>query len=260
MKTSKTIKKDPAKIQEPGTTTEKEIEYRNNLGTYFENSEGSTVDKLQNFAKYVPRQSLTKFISKYEIFNKILSVQGSIIECGVYMGGGLMTWAQLSAILEPTNQQRKIVGFDTFSGFVKISEEDKKGKSVNSKKGGYAADTFEDLKKCIELYDSNRFIGHIPKASLVRGDIKHTLPEYLENNPHTVVSLLYLDMDIFEPTKAAIELLVPRMPKGAIIAFDELNHDKWPGETLAVLKTIGIKNLRLQRIPFGNFLSFAVIE
>ncbi len=89
MKTSKTTKKDPAKIQEPGTTTEKEIEYRNNLGTYFENSEGSTVDKLQNFTKYVPRQSLTKFISKYEIFNKILSVQGSIIECGVYMGGGL---------------------------------------------------------------------------------------------------------------------------------------------------------------------------
>lgn len=254
------MKKDPSRIQEPKTSTENEIEYRNNLEVYFKNSDGSNVEKLQNFTKYVPRQSLTKFISKYEIFKKVLDVQGSIIECGVYLGGGLMTWAQLSAILEPTNHQRKVIGFDTFSGFPKITKEDKKGKSVNSKKGGYNVDAYEDLKKCIELYDSNRFIGHIPKISLVKGDLTKILPQYLENNPHTIISLLYLDVDIFEPTKVALEHLIPRMPKGAIIAFDELNHENWPGETLAVLKTIGIKNLRIQRISFGNLLSFAVIE
>ncbi len=150
--------KDPSLIQDPGFSTEKEVQYRVDMETYFKDSVGSNVEKLQNFTKYVPRKNLTKFISKYEIFKKILNVQGSIIECGVYLGGGLMTFAQLSAIFEPVNNQRKIIGFDTFSGFTELSEEDKKGKSVHSKKGGLAVDTYEDLKKCIELYDSNRFI------------------------------------------------------------------------------------------------------
>ncbi|MFC2051128.1 TylF/MycF/NovP-related O-methyltransferase [Chloroflexota bacterium] len=255
-------KKDPSRVQEPRTSTERDIEYRIDLETYFESSIGSNVEKLQNFAKYVPRQTLTRFISKYEIFKKILNIQGSIVECGVFLGGGLMTFAQLSAILEPVNHQRKIIGFDTFSGVTDLSKEDEKGESVHAKKGGFAIDAraYEDLKRCIELYDSNRFISHIPKVFLVKGDVKETLPKYLEDNPHTVVSLLYLDMDVFQPTRVAIERLVPRMPKGAIIAFDELNANNWPGETLAVLETIGIKNLCIERFTFESFISFAVIE
>ena len=53
--------------------------------------------KISNFTKFVPRQNLTYFLAKYEIFKKILNVNGSIIECGVLFGGGLMTFAQLSA-------------------------------------------------------------------------------------------------------------------------------------------------------------------
>jgi hypothetical protein len=36
------------------------------------------------------------------------------------------------------------------------------------------------------------------------------------------VSLLYLDFDIYEPTAVALEHFLPRMPKGSIVAFDEL--------------------------------------
>jgi len=74
------------------------------------------------------------------------------------------------------------------------------------------------------------------------------------------VSLLYLDVDIYKPTKIAIEQLVPRMPKGAVIVFDQLNNEGFPGETIAILKTIGINNLRIQRFSFDSFISFAIIE
>ena len=63
-----------------------------------------------------------------------------------------------------------------------------------------------------------------------------------------------------EPTKAAIETLLPRMPKGAVIAFDELNQRMWPGETMAVLETVGIRGLRLERTPMVPQISFAVLE
>jgi hypothetical protein len=50
------------------------------------------------------------------------------------------------------------------------------------------------------------------------------------------------------------------MPKGAVLAFDELDQAQWPGETMAVLETVGLRNLRIQRFPWHSALSFAVIE
>ena len=38
--------------------------------------------KLRNFEKYVTRQSLSRFIARYELFKMIKDTQGSIIECG----------------------------------------------------------------------------------------------------------------------------------------------------------------------------------
>lgn len=95
---------------------------------------------------------------------------------------------------------------------------------------------------------------------MVQGDLSKTAPAYLESNPHLVVSLLYLDLDLYEPTKKALEVFLPRMPKGAVIAFDELNAKIFPGETIAVMEQIGIRNLRIERFPFDSYVSFAVLE
>ncbi|EUA12076.1 putative dTDP-6-deoxy-L-hexose 3-O-methyltransferase [Mycobacterium kansasii 732] len=95
---------------------------------------------------------------------------------------------------------------------------------------------------------------------LVKGDAQQTIPAYLADNQHTVVALLYLDFDLFEPTLAAIRTFLPRMPKGAVLAFDELNQKYWPGETLAVLESAGIRNLRIRRFPFTPQISYAVLD
>jgi len=251
---------DPSRFKETKIQSPKESDYRRSVSEYFSRGVGTTTEKLENFAKYVPRQVLTTFLYRYEMFKRILTVQGSIVECGVLFGGGLMTWAQLSAILEPVNHQRRIIGFDTFSGFADIADEDRTGTSSYLHQGEYAVDSHEDLQQAIALFDRNRFLSHIPKVELVKGDIGKTLPEFLASHQHTVVSLLYLDFDLFEPTRIALEQLVPRMPKGAIIAFDQLNSSAWPGETLAVMRTLGIRNLRIERCSFESARSFAVLD
>ncbi|CAN5652403.1 hypothetical protein BH20ACT11_BH20ACT11_00230 [soil metagenome] len=226
---------------------------------YFEAGSDSTLDKIENFAKYIPRQTLAKLLARYEIFNKILSVNGSIVECGVLRGGGLFTFAKLSSIFEPVNHTRKVIGFDTFEGFPSIHEKDRQGTSSHLQEGGLSADVYEELHQGVELYDANRAVGHIPKIELVKGDIKETAPKYLEDNPHLVVSLLYLDVDLYEPTKVALECFLDRMPKGGIICFDELNAKMFPGETTAVQEVIGLNNLRIERFPFDSYLSYAVL-
>lgn len=172
-----------------------------------------------------------------------------------------MSWAQISAILEPINWTRQIIGFDTFEGFPSLAEQDTRtSQSQFAHVGGLAMDSYQDLQNAIALYDQNRNLGHLQKVQLVKGDATKTIPEYLNQNPHTVISLLYLDFDIYEPTKVALEHFLPRMPKGAIVAFDELNAPTWPGETEAVLEVVGIKNLRLQRFEFDTLVSYAVLE
>jgi len=235
-------------------------DYRKKLDVHIEKCSGTLAWKMQNFTRFVPKQALSRFLHRAEMFNRVLNIQGSIVECGVLGGFGLMTWAQLSAIYEPLNWQRKIIGFDTFSGFPQISEKDLATEISCKRPGGLALDSYAEILESIALYDSNRFLGQINKVELVKGDILETVPKYLKNNPATLISLMYLDVDIYEPTKIALEYFVPRMPKGAIIAFDELNDDSWPGETLALIETLGIRDIRLERFTYDTKVCFAVLE
>ena len=253
-------KKEINKRADPASQTNMERAYEEQLEEYIARDFVSNVDKVNYFAKYVPRQRLADFITRYELFRKVLNVHGSVVECGVYMGGGLMTYANLSAILEPVNHQREIIGFDTFEGFPSLHSKDDGPWYRHKNTGGMESNAYEDIQEAIRLFDMNRPLSHIPKVEIVKGNAVKTIPDYMEKNPHLVISLLYLDFDIYEPTVTALKSFMPRIPKGGIIAFDELNKKQWPGETQAVIEEIGLPNLRIQRFPYSSFISYAVIE
>ena len=226
----------------------------------FDSNPTSWETKIENFPKYVRRQNMTRFLALYEIFKRTINVKGSVIECGVNHGFGVMTWAKLSAILEPVNLMRRVYGFDTFEGFPGLSEADMSAASSHVKTGDLAADSYEELNELISVFDSTRFLGHVNKVNLIKGDATKTMPQFVQDNPHVVVSLLFLDFDIYEPTKVALETFLPRMPAGAVIAFDELDNPLWPGETLAMLETLAKRRLKIERLDFDPYIGFAVLD
>jgi hypothetical protein len=251
-------------MHDPRTQAGFDYSSRTALEDYFNNSPGSATEKLENFAKYVPRQNLARFLARYEIFKLIKDVQGSIVECGVLFGGGLLSFAKLSTILEPYNFQRRIIGFDTFTGFPSIDSADLKGKperkSAHLKEHGFAADgAYEDILKAIELYDISRYLNHFPKVQVVKGDFAMTAEQYLKDYPHLVISCLYLDFDIYQPTKIALRHFLPRMPKGSVLVFDELNEEAFPGETIAVMEMLDLRSTRVRRFEFEPRISYAII-
>lgn len=225
----------------------------------FELNPTSWEKKMENFPKYVRRQNLTRFLALYEIFKRVINVKGSIVECGVFQGFGISSWSKFSAIMEPVNLTRRIYGFDTFEGFPNLSEQDHT-EIGNVRTGDLYADSYDELKELVAIHDSTRFLGHIPKVNLIKGDAAQTIPAFIEEHPHIIVSLLFLDFDLYEPTKVALEHFVPRMPKGAVIAFDELDNPLWPGETQAMLDKVGANKLRLERIEFDPYIGFAIID
>jgi len=214
--------------------------------------------RLENFPKYARRKTVTRFITLYELFKKVVETKGSVVECGVFRGFGLMTWAHLSAVLEPANLTRRIYGFDSFEGFPSVSDRDL-NENKNPATGELRADSFDELQDIISVYDQDRFLGHIDKVHLIKGDVTKTIPEFVRQQSHLVVSLLFLDLDLYEPTKIALQAFLPRMPRGAILAFDELDDPIWPGETLAALETVGLGQLKLQRFPWDPYIGYAVI-
>lgn len=250
-----------SQVREPKNQSSADMSQFSEMAEFFARSQGTVADKIDAFPKFATRQALAKFLARAEIFKIMMPVNGSIVECGVLHGGGLMTWAKLSSIFEPTNHVRKVIGFDTFEGFPSIHEKDKMGAdSSHLKVGGLTGSVLEDVQEAVRLYDLNRPLSHISKVDLVKGDLCLTAPQYLKENPHLVVSMLYLDVDLYAPTKVALETFLPVMPKGAVVVFDELNAKMFPGETQAVQDVVGIKNLRIQRFSFDSYISYAVLE
>jgi hypothetical protein len=229
------------------------------MSVAFTRSAASDDVKLDNFANYVRRQTIARFLARYELFRMQLHLKGSIIECGVHHGRGVMTWAKLSSALEPYALDRRIYGFDTFSGFPAIDAKDVPRRAHEAiRTGGFepAYDVWAELQDVIREYDENRFLNQHQKIFLCRGDAVKTIPAFIEENPHLLISLLFLDFDLYAPTRVALEYFLPRMCRGAVLAFDEVNNPMWPGETQALLESVSLRNYTLRRFTMDPNITY----
>ncbi len=205
---------------------------------------------------YAERQTVTSSLTRIELFRKVLDVQGAIVECGVHKANSLFLYYHMSTILEPFNFNRKIIGFDTFEGFRSLSSRDGAGLQTTD----FADTNYDDLETWKDLHDLNRAVSHIPKMELVRGDATETIPKYVSENPHLIIALLYLDFDIYKPTRVALEHLLPLVPKGGIVGLDEINSKKWQGETIALKETVTIGSVALKKFHYDPWVSYFQVE
>ena len=70
-----------------------------------------------------------------------------------------------------------------------------------------------------------------------------------------------MDLDLYEPTKIVLDLIMKRMIPGAIIVFDEYGFSEWAGETKAVDEFIEKYRLKLVS-PRNTFApaAYSIIE
>ena len=169
-------------------------------------------------------------------------------------------FAALRGMYEPFNRHKKLVAFDTFKGFPEITSED--GTSPMMVEGELALTENYDqyLSKVIQNIENDNPLSHIKKFELVKGDATKTIHTYLNNNPETIISLAYFDFDLYKPTKECLEAIKPRLTKGSVVAFDELNDPDSPGETLALMEVFGLNNITLKRCRYASRVSYFVVE
>jgi hypothetical protein len=130
------------------------------------------------------------------------------------------------------------------------------------KVGGHGlTDNYENyLEKILQYHEWNSPISHIKKFELIKGDATITVKEYLKNHPETIISFVYFDFDLYQPTKECLIAIRDCLTKGAIIAFDELNYPKFPGETIAFKEILGLNNYKVHRDPISSTVSYIIFE
>lgn len=216
---------------------------------------------LANLGLFLTSKNLSRILFFNEIYKKIVTTHGVICEFGVRWGQTLSVLSALRGIYEPFNRHRKIIGFDTFAGFVGL-DANKDGQLCQCRDGSFSVtpDYADYLNEILTMQEALNPISHLKKFEIVQGDATLTIPDYLARHPETLVSLAIFDFDIYQPTRVALEAIKPHLFKGSVLVFDELCDDIFPGETIALREVFGTENLRIQRHPTTARVSYVVLE
>ncbi len=238
----------------------KEEQNLESILSLFKRSPIPSEQALANLGLFLNSKELSRILFMDFIYKKNIETQGVIMDFGTRWGHNMAIFSALRGIYEPYNRHRKIIGFDTFSGFPSISKED--GKSDLMLKGNVSVT--KNYKKYLEqvmnYQERSNPLDHIKKYEIRSGDASVELQKYLKEHPETIVSFAYFDFDIYEPTKKCLELLMPFLVKGSVLAFDELNDNDSPGETVALKEVFGLNNIKLKRYKYTSRVSYFIFE
>jgi Macrocin-O-methyltransferase (TylF) len=243
-----------------GQSSPEELKQRETINHLFRESQIPEYEIMRNLGLFVNRQTMSRYLFFRELYEKILNIHGVVMEFGVRWGQNLALFSNFRGIYEPYNHTRKVIGFDTFSGFPSVSDKD--GTDEIIKVGALkVAENYEDyLDRVLAYHESESPLSHIKKYEIVKGDATETLEKYLKDHPETIIALAYIDLDLYEPTKKCLELMKNHLTKGSVIGFDELNYPQFPGETLALKEVFGLDGYSIRRSPLAPMPSYIVIE
>ena len=249
-----------SKLQTTSNSSRQEVSTRGAFFETFRNCPIPSDELLTQLGLFLNRQTLSRIMFMHELYAQIIPVHGVVMEFGVRWGQNLALFSSFRGMYEPYNYNRKIVGFDTFSGFPSIAPQD--GTDAIARVGAYGVTkNYEEyLESVLNYHETESPLGHIRKHELVKGDAVATLEKYLAEHPETIIALAYFDFDIYEPTKKCLTLIRDHLTKGSVIGFDELNFPAFPGETLALKEVFGLSRYKIRRSPLNPTPSYIVID
>lgn len=147
------------------------------------------------------------------LVHSVSQVPGDIIECGSYRGGTAMALA-----LADSNKQ--VYAFDTFSGMPQVSAADQ------HKQGDFGDINFDEVLAATKPFAN---------LSLVKGDFASTFSQFLGSRPSGyTISALFLDCDLYDSYKLALETFWHRVSPGGICILEDYGVTDCQGATKAI--------------------------
>lgn len=245
---------EPIAAQRYGSSTNHDQEIWQRIEGLVESHNHKISDILETFPVYARRVNITRFLAHYELYRRIADLPGNVVEVGVYRGASLLSWAKFLEIFHAGDRTRRVFGFDNFAGFESVHEKDGgETDRYDRKVGGWNAGPYRsELMQHIDIFHEDSFLPRAKRIALVDGDVSVTAPKFVAENPGLRISLLHLDVDLYEPTLAALKAFYPLVVKGGLVVFDEFGLIDWPGESRAAEEYFGEQMPRIEKLPFAS--------
>jgi len=190
-------------------------------------------------------ERLRKLLARYDLFKRTLELPGDIVECGVLKGTSLMFFLKLLHI-HAHGSNKRVIGFDMFDHFPVEAHGDHAHVEAFVTESGFQGISPESL------LDGVRAAGlSTERCDLVAGDITQTAAAYVQRHPGLRISLLHLDLDLAEPTYAALDAFWDRIVPGGIIALDEYAVARW-SESNGVDRFFSDRSVVLKTLPWSR--------
>ena len=213
------------------------------------------------------RDSNSRLRFWYKHLRKNISkLEGDIFEFGVFRGSSVIA---IGLLLKELKSDKKVYGFDSFSGFPSLDEKDDLENFYN-KKNYFSKKFLKDYEKFLEvkkiISGINNFdpislasSGNFSQTSkeliqrkidyfgldnvfLIEGDFKKTVPDFFEENNNKVFSA-NLDCDLYEGYKIVLPYLYESLSIGGFVHLDEYYSFKYPGAKIACDEFFREKNI-----------------
>ena len=199
------------------------------------------------FYETVSLDRFEKVLMQLEIFKIIKNVKGCILEFGIFRGNSFIRFMLFNKIY---NFKKKFYGFDTFGEFPKGKNYfDNLQRNKFTKSAGTSSTNKLSLNRILKKKKLTNF-------TLIKGDVLATLPKFIRENKNLQISLINLDLDLYEPSKIVLESLYPRLSKNGIIILD--NYKTFYGETKAVNEFCKKHKIKLQKFKLLNKKTFII--
>lgn len=155
--------------------------------------------------------SLTNIPGFYNLYQSIdylhrNRIAGDIAEFDCFLGGcGIF----VKLMLRSRSDKRRMLVFDTFTGFPAGQKDVMRGKPVSSVRYD---DFLEEVKD-----NYSHALADYSGVSFVQGPVEETLPDF----KFSALALARLDTDFYSSTKAELKYAYPALVKGGVIIIDD---------------------------------------
>jgi O-methyltransferase len=192
------------------------------------NSMGYTISRKPNFdTRTFNPTMLNKRLYMGRLMEKVVGIEGDIVECGVGSGKSL---SAIMTVARYFGRSSQIYACDSYEGLPEYSEFD--GNYGGGK--GYLKETIGGVKKFLSQYASAE---EIQKVRFVKGYFADSLPTLQVKK----IAFLHADADLYQSYLDVLNNLYPKVVSGGVICFDEYleSEYKWPGGCKAIDEFFG---------------------
>ena len=242
----------------------KDDQYFKDLEVIIKSRQFTLRDILTAYPSFIRRRDMPRMLAYYELYKLIQYMPGSIVDLGIFRGAGFFNWINLLETFAPGDRMRKVYGFDHFMGFQNFTDSKDSGKDwleENNENGLLANADYELIESLLALHNGDSFFPGVERGKLIEGDVLETIPEFALNNLGTRLSLIYFDINMYEPTKVALDNLYDLLLPGGVIAFNGWGSLPWEGEAKAFEEFIAERGLKVKikkfdfsTMPRGYFI------